>query len=89
MKKLNTEILFQLLILWMKPKIICDIGSRDAIQSLNFKRISQDSKVIAFEANPINADKIKKNPLVVSHNIELQHKAVSSKNGFITFHVKR
>jgi len=35
-----------------KPKVILDIGSRDLEQSIEFKSIYPDARIIAFEANP-------------------------------------
>lgn len=68
-----------------EPEIILEIGSRDAIQSIEFSRLFPKAKIYAFECySPcikmcINNTKDYK-------NIEIVQKAVSNKNGKIKFY---
>lgn len=43
------------------PDVVLEIGSRDFLDSLKIKKISPDSKVFAFEANPENFSENLKN----------------------------
>lgn len=88
MLKVNTEILFKLLLKYLKPKTVCDIGTMDASHSLIFRKILPKSKLYAFEANPGNAEIIRKNKQVIDAGIDLYEKAISDKEGEITFNIQ-
>lgn len=86
---LNTEILFQLLVKYLKPEIICDVGALDASHSVLLRHISKYPRIIAFEANPYNYNKIIENGTAATENIEVVHKAVSNQPGKLVFHVQK
>ena len=86
---LNTEILFQLLVKHIKPELICDIGTLDASHSIFLRPLSNPARIIAFEGNPHNYEKIIKKGQASSAGIELIHKAVSNKPGQLVFHVQK
>lgn len=88
MFKVNTTILFQLLIKYIRPGLICDIGSMDASHSIIFRKILPQAKIIAFEANPVNADKIRKNSIVKEAGIELKESIVSNHEGTKEFNIQ-
>jgi len=85
---LNTEILFQLLVKYLEPWIICDVGTLDASHSVLLRHISKHPRIIAFEANPYNYKKIIDSGIAAKENIEVIHKAVSNQPGKLTFHVQ-
>jgi len=86
---LNTEIFFQLLVKYLKPEIICDVGTLDASHSVLLRHISKYPRIIAFEANPYNYKNIVNSGIPVKENIEVIHKAVSNKPGELVFHVQK
>ena len=88
-KKLNTEILFQLLVKYIKPEVICDIGTLDAHHSVLLRHISKSSRIVAFEANPYNYKKILESKLPEKENIELVHQAISNEPGTLTFNIQK
>ncbi len=51
---LGTKFLFNLLLRYVKPDAVCDIGSMDGSDATRFKKILPGSQVILFEANPVN-----------------------------------
>lgn len=85
----NTEIFFQLLVKYLNPEIICDIGTLDASHSVLLRHISKNPRIIAFEANPDNYRKIIEKNIPKREDIEVYHKAVSNKNGTLVFHVQK
>lgn len=86
---LNTEILFQLLVKFIKPLLICDIGTLDASHSVILRKISNAPKILAFEANPYNYRAIIATNIAKTNNIEVIHRAVSNKPGQLTFNVQK
>ena len=80
------EYLFYFLLKRYSPDIVCDIGSRDGRESLKFRSILPDSKVIAFEANPENYAKMVDDHSLVEHAIDVVNQAVSDKHGVIDFY---
>ena len=86
---LNTEILFQLLVKFIKPLLICDIGTLDASHSVILRKISKAPKILAFEANPYNYHAIIASNIHKANSIEIIHTAVSNKPGQLTFNVQK
>ena len=86
---LNTEILFQLLVKYLRPELIGDIGTLDASHALELRKISRQARIIAFEANPHNYRKIVNAGKADKANIEVLHKAVSNASGQLRFHVQK
>ena len=87
-KTLNTEILFQLLVKYYKPALICDVGTMDASHSVLLRKISKKSNIIAFEANPYNYNAIVDSGISKQYDIDVIHKAVTNKNGELTFNIQ-
>lgn len=85
---LNTERLFPKLLTLVQADTILDVGSMDATHSLRFRGVLPEARIIAFEANPLNCRAIQANPDVRQAVIEVEHKAVSNKNGTLTFNVE-
>jgi len=88
-KKLNTEILFQFLVKYTQPELICDVGTLDASNSISLRNINQKTDILAFEANPYNYKAIISKNISESYNIDVIHKAVSNKSGQLVFNVQK
>nr|MBU1486658.1 FkbM family methyltransferase [bacterium] len=86
--RLNTEILFLLLIKALRPELVCDVGSMDGIHARRFRQILPNSHIIAFEANPENVCSMQEDENIKKDRIEIEHKAVSNRNGILTFYVE-
>ena len=75
---LKTKYLFLNLLKMLGPALILDVGSMDGSDSIRFRRMSKQSKIIAFEANPYNFAKMQSNPRLKEMNIEVRNRLVSS-----------
>jgi len=67
------------------PEIILEIGSRDAIQSIEFSELFPNAKIYAFECNPPSIKRCIENAKDYE-NIEIVSKAVFNKNGKTKFY---
>jgi FkbM family methyltransferase len=77
--------LFYLLCAAFKPQVICDVGSRDGAASLRFRRVSPPSRIVAFEANPVNFARLQANDALTKANIVVEPLAVSDQVGRVSF----
>ncbi len=68
-----------------EPHIILDLGSRDAIQSIDFSLIFPNAKIFAFECNPACLKKCLANTVNLK-NIEIIPKAVYNKDTKVNFY---
>ena len=68
-----------------KPKIILEIGSKDAIQSIEFSKLFPKAKIYAFECNPPSIKTCIENTKNYK-NIEIIPYAVFNKNEKIDFY---
>jgi FkbM family methyltransferase len=64
-----------------KPKIVCDVGTRDCGDAIRIKQASPHSEVFAFEANPENYFEWCLSNDVKQHGIQVQLAAVSDTAG--------
>lgn len=80
------EYLFYFLLKKYSPDIVCDIGSRDGRESLKFRSILHEAKIIAFEANPSNYQKMQDDVRLTENSIDLVNQAVSDESGSIEFY---
>ena len=72
-----------------KPEVILDLGSYNALQSIEFCTLYPKAKIFAFECNP-SAIKLCKENILNLKNIEIIPKAVFNENKLIKFyHVER
>ncbi len=67
------------------PNVILELGSRDAIQSIEFFRIFPHAKIFAFECNPPSIKKCIEN-VKYYKNIEVVPHAVGNKNEKLQFY---
>lgn len=84
---LDTKSLFIALLKQLRCDLVLDIGSRDGKQSLLFRDLLPEAKVVAFEANPRNYRKMAANPLLAEKRVTLSPCAVSNVDGEATFHI--
>jgi len=82
----DTKSLFVSLIRKWHCDLVLDIGSRDGKQSLLFKDALPGARVVAFEANPRNYQKMSVDPLLKG-SITVLACAVSNADGKATFHI--
>lgn len=64
-----------------------DIGSRDGLNSVVFRKILPQAEIVAFEASPDNFHELENSKLISASNIKLVNKAVTDKNGQLTFNI--
>ena len=88
-KVFKVKYLFLNLLYMLKPKLILDVGSMDGADSIRFRHMSPQSKIIAFEANPYNYAKMKNNPYLSELNIDVRNRMVSSKEGKGIFYISK
>lgn len=82
-----TRRFFSLVLRALRADCVCDIGSRDAEESLFFRRLLPDAVVLAFEASPSNYEMMAAREDLRAKRIEIFPYAVCSRNGEATFHV--
>lgn len=88
-KILKTKYLFLNLLRMFKPSLILDVGSMDGSDSIRFHYMSRLSRIIAFEANPYNYEKMHNNPHLAKLGIEVRNRMVSSKAEKATFYISK
>jgi FkbM family methyltransferase len=84
---LNTRVLFTAFLQGADADCICDIGSRDGEDSLRFRNLFPTARILAFEANKFNFEKMQASPQLSDAKIELMPCAVSNADGEATFHI--
>jgi FkbM family methyltransferase len=82
-----TRRFFSLLLKAVRTDCVCDIGSRDAEESLFFRHLLPDSVVLAFEASPSNYEMMAAREDLRANRIEIFPYAVCGRNGRATFYV--
>jgi len=85
--ELKTKFLFNLLLRYLKPQAVCDIGSMDGADALRFARLLPESQIVIFEANPDNYRKIVHNLSVRARNIITCNEIVWNENDPRNFHL--
>lgn len=86
---LGTKKLFDRLLKVFKPDLVCDVGSMDASDALRFRKILPQSRILAFEANPLNVFGMEKDKRLGSASIELVQRAVWNSEGSVNFYVEK
>jgi FkbM family methyltransferase len=81
----NTKRLFLKLLPRLEIGVVCDIGSLDCSDALAFRRAVPLAAVYAFEANPLNLDKIANDFSVQQGDIHVVSKAVTNYEGVANF----
>lgn len=84
--ELGTKFLFNLLLRFVKPDLVCDVGAMDGSDAMRFKKMLPSSKVVLFEANKTNYEWIKNNPEIQHKEIQAFNQIVSNTDGIKIFH---
>ena len=82
---IRTEILFVGLLKQLAADCICDVGSMDGAHALLFKKACPEAMVFAFEANPYNFERIKRDHRLQA--IDGRHLAASDVIGSARFYI--
>jgi FkbM family methyltransferase len=77
-KVLKTKYLFLNLLRMFRPNLVLDVGSMDGSDSMRFRLMSPNSKIIAIEANPYHFTTMQSNPRLAAMNIEISHRLAST-----------
>jgi FkbM family methyltransferase len=85
MRPLASGQVFLALLRLTRPAVIADVGSCDGHESLRFKRVLPRARVIAFEANPVNAKAMQHDRAL--SGIEIRAVAVTDSEGPVSFYV--
>jgi len=83
----RSKYLFHFLLRKLEPDLVLDIGSRDGRDSLDFRKASPGSDIIAFEANPQLAERMRNDPELARNRIRVEHCAVGAADGTAPFFV--
>jgi FkbM family methyltransferase len=75
---LKTKYLFLNLLKFLQPNLILDIGSMDGSDSLRFRRMCPKSKIIAFEANPYNYQRMSEDINLKKAQITISSQLISN-----------
>jgi len=85
----NTRQLFSALLPGFGTDLVCDIGSMDGSDALLFKRRLPASRVVAFEANPRNFERMCNNRSLAANAVSLEPLALCESDGVADFFVVR
>ena len=83
----DTRRLFRTLLPVLEIDTVCDVGSMNGADALEFRRVLPGARVHAFEANPINAQQISEDARLRAQNIEVVPCAVTNYDGTGVFHL--
>lgn len=84
---LETKILYRKLLRAFKPEVVFDIGSCDGSESIKSAQILPESRVVAFEANPINFNQILNNSDIKKYNVSVYNLAIQNNDGEVSFNI--
>lgn len=83
----DLENLFFRLVKHFKPALFAEIGAKTAKTSCRARRRSATSRIVAFEANPLNFEAFGGNPELAEANVEYLHMALADRDGTATFNI--
>lgn len=86
-RRIPAKTLFHLILTYLKPDCVLDVGSRDGTDALTFRKLLPHARITAFEANPALYAKMANNSTLRSNRIEVRNVAVADKVGTFTFRV--
>ena len=84
---LKTKYLFFNLLRFLKPKLILDVGSMDGSDSLRFRQMSANSRIIAIEASPSNYKKMILDSHLEKSEIEVANYLIASHEKRLAFYI--
>ena len=83
----NTHVLFSALLQGAGADCVCDIGSRDGEDALCFRNLFPQARILAFEANKYNYERIAADARFTDGKVELFPCAVSDTDGEAIFNI--
>jgi FkbM family methyltransferase len=83
----NTRLIFKTLLRRFAVDCLLDIGACDGSESLVFRQVLPEAKIIAFEPNPHLYKRIVANPAFAENRITVLPFALSNTQGTSSFHV--
>jgi FkbM family methyltransferase len=83
----NTRRLFRALLPVLEIDTVCDVGSMNGADALDFRRVLPAAQVHAFEANPRNAQQMRDDARLRTQRIEVVPFAVTNFDGTGVFHL--
>jgi FkbM family methyltransferase len=87
-KILDPKRLFLRLLRALQPDMVCDVGSMDGADALNFRRLLPRARILAFEANPHNALLLQNDPRLSAARIEVVQLAAWNTRQELAFFVE-
>jgi len=85
---LKTKYAFHLLLAYMKPDVILDVGSMDGSDSKRFAKLVPAANVVAFEGNPYNYRAMSADGDLKRLSIRVENRLVSEAPGKARFYVQ-
>ncbi len=86
---LKTKYAFHLLVSFLKPDLILDIGSMDGADSKRFAQLVPAARIVAFEGNPYNYAAMSADSELSNAAVRVEHRLVSDIPGETRFFVQR
>lgn len=85
----KTKYLFLILLYYLRPSLVLDIGSLDGADSLRFRKMLPDATIFAFEANPYLCKAMIDDPRLAAARINIVNCIVSPKKGVARFYISK
>jgi FkbM family methyltransferase len=85
--KVNTHVLFSAILQAAHADCVCDIGSRDGEDAIQFRTLFPNGRILAFEANKYNFSRMVADPRLADARVEVLPFAITSEDGRATFHI--
>lgn len=77
---------FDSLLVALKPKIVCDIGSYNGDEAARFRRLLPEAHIFAFEGSIDNVERFMR-PRADLRYVNIENLAVSDQDGEVVFHI--
>lgn len=72
-----------------QPELFIEAGAKDARTSIRARRYLENARIVAFEANPHNYARFRKNKELEQGKIDYLNYALAEKTGTLTFRIKK
>lgn len=87
--ELKAKYAFHLLLAYLRPEVILDIGSMDGADSKRFAKLVPSARIVAFEGNPYNFQAMLSDKMLRQASVRVEHRLVSDAPGATRFFVQR
>jgi hypothetical protein len=85
----KTKYLFLILLHYLRPSLVLDVGSLDGSDSLRFRGMLPDATIYAVEPNPYLYKAMVSDPRLSAARINAVNCAVSSQDGTARFYISK